>query len=58
MFTAKRIRTMDAGRPLATMNCWLEREEHEIDASFEGQVILPGFIDSHRHLQASGVLMA
>lgn len=74
VFTAKRIRTMDAGRPLATavafkdgrivsvgtletMKRWLEREEHEIDTSFEDKVIFPGFIDPHTHLQASGVLM-
>tara|TARA_R110002012_G_scaffold1343_2_gene5578 strand:- start:1248 stop:2930 length:1683 start_codon:yes stop_codon:yes gene_type:complete len=74
VFTAKRIRTMDAGRPLAnavavkdgrivsvgtleTMKRWLEREEHEIDTSFEDKVVFPGFIDPHTHLQASGVLM-
>jgi len=74
VFTAKRIRTMDAGRPLAnavavkdgrivsvgtleTMKRWLEREEHEIDTSFQDKVIFPGFIDPHTHLQASGVLM-
>lgn len=74
VFTAKRIRTMDAGRPLATavafkggrivsvgtldtMKRWLEREEHEIDRTFEDKVIFPGFIDPHTHLQASGVLM-
>jgi predicted amidohydrolase YtcJ len=74
VFTAKRIRTMDAGRPLAnavaikdgrivsvgtldTMKRWLEREEHEIDNSFQDKVVFPGFIDPHTHLQASGVLM-
>lgn len=74
VFTAKRIRTMDAGRPLATavafkdgrivsvgtldsMKRWLEREDHDIDTSFEDKVIFPGFIDPHTHLQASGVLM-
>ncbi|GAA6198481.1 amidohydrolase [Pseudophaeobacter arcticus] len=74
VFTAKRIRTMDAGRPLAnavavkdgrivsvgtleTMKRWLEREEREIDTSFQDKVIFPGFIDPHTHLQASGVLM-
>ncbi|MBQ0749829.1 MAG: hypothetical protein KBT70_06470, partial [Roseovarius sp.] len=74
VFTAKRIRTMDAGRPLAnavavkdgrivsvgtleTMKRWLEREEYEIDTSFEDKVVFPGFIDPHTHLQASGVLM-
>lgn len=74
VFTAKRIRTMDAGRPqatavafkdgrivsvgtLETMKNWLEREDHEIDTSFEDKVIFPGFIDPHTHLQASGVLM-
>ena len=74
VFTAKRIRTMDAGRPLAdavavkdgrivsvgtlqTMQRWLEREEHEIDTSFQDKILFPGFIDPHTHLQASGVLM-
>jgi len=42
---------------LETMKCWLEREEHEIDTSFEDKVIFPGFIDPHTHLQVSGVLM-
>lgn len=74
VYTAARIRTMDAGRPLAgavavkdgrivsvgtleTMRNWLDKEDHQIDDSFAGKVIFPGFIDPHTHLQASGVLM-
>lgn len=43
---------------LETMRPWLERAPYEIDDSFAGKVILPGFIDPHTHFRLSGTLMA
>ena len=34
---------------LASMKPWLDRYDHEVDDSFAGNVIMPGFIDPHLH---------
>lgn len=70
VYTARRVRTMDPGRPVAdaiavmegkvvstgtleSLNPWLSRYEHDIDRTFEGKIIMPGFIDPHTHFYAS-----
>ena len=42
---------------LASMQPWLRRVPHDIDDSFAGRVLMPGFIDSHTHLRLSGTCM-
>lgn len=74
VFTARKIYTMDPGRPeadaiaisgerivsvgtLQSMQPWLDRYPHEIDERLADTVLMPGFIDPHTHLQASGLFM-
>ncbi len=42
---------------LESMQPWLRRSPHEIDDSFAGRVLMPGFIDPHTHLRLSGTYM-
>ncbi len=43
---------------LESMRPWLERKPHTIDRAFESRVLMPGFIDPHTHLAASGVFLS
>ena len=42
---------------LETMQPWLRRFPHEIDDSFAGRILMPGFVDPHTHLRLSGTYM-
>ena len=42
---------------LETMKPWLRRFPHEIDDSFAGRILMPGFVDPHTHLRLSGTYM-
>jgi hypothetical protein len=72
IYTAKRILTMDPGRPFATaiaingdrivstgtlesLKPYMDRHPHEIDDSFQDNILMPGFIDTHTHFLMSGV---
>jgi len=74
IYTAKRILTMDPGRPFATaiaingdkivsvgtlesLKPYMDRHPYEIDDSFQDNILMPGFIDSHTHMRFSGVYM-
>lgn len=74
VFVAKRIRTMDPGRPVASavavrdgrivsvgtlesMQPWLRKASYEVDDTFAGCVMCPGFIDPHTHFRMSGIFM-
>ena len=72
IYTAKRILTMDPGRPFATaiaingdkivsvgtlesLKPYMDRHPYEIDDSFQDNILMPGFIDTHTHFLMSGV---
>ncbi len=42
---------------LETMRPWLDRYDHEIDDTFAGHVIMPGFVDPHLHPSMAAILL-
>ena len=48
---------LSVGRTVADLAPWLEGNPHTIDRTFEGRVLLPGFIEAHGHPLIGGFVM-
>ena len=48
---------LSVGRTMEDLKPWLDRYPHAVDRTFEGKILMPGFIEPHGHPMLGGILL-